>query len=103
MSAVRGLQLEVKFGDMPARSAIVTVDGVECRVNFGNSVVNAGTGCSHADRDCFKVKSVTPLRKLEPTALEALVASRSQLAHSWQVVKARPGVVFQPGHLQGGH
>ena len=29
-------------------------------------------------------------------------ASRSpQQAHSWQVVKAFPGVVFQPGHLQG--
>ena len=28
-------------------------------------------------------------------------ASRSQVAHSRQVVKAGPGVVFQPGHLQG--
>ena len=27
-------------------------------------------------------------------------ASRSQVAHLWQVVKARPGVVFQPGRLQ---
>ena len=29
-------------------------------------------------------------------------ASRSQVACLRQVVKARPGVVFQPGHLQGG-